>query len=301
VLSRRNFSVLVCAAVCMLAYAGCTGTLPFMQRGGKKTAERAPASEEKGGAAEIFELDETDVDSLLTPVVQLSLFHMNVDLYEQFFWNDRTPFPLSLYSIFHGTPDGYTEGIGTIIAEKTAEGDIEYVLERALLKTNTDGSMWWQVHQTTIHRTVLYEVLVSGEGMPLKIRSTHPDTGERMEAVFDLGAELLSAREEGNEDQFFRHLEQNRKAELAQERSFLFRAPEILGKERVSVEGGTYSCVHVRDVLPEDDLVIDYWIGKNVPGRVVKILYRASDGFSQGEVELVQVSSRYEPKFGTLR
>jgi hypothetical protein len=33
---------------------------------------------------------------------------------------------------------------------------------------------------------------------------------------------------------------------------------------------------------------------------VVKILYRSGNGFSQGEVELVHVGSRYEPKFGTL-
>ncbi len=298
--SRRKISVLVFAAVCMLAFAGCTGTRPLVQKGGKEKAEHAPASEEEGGYAKLFELDETDVDSLLTPVVRLSVFRMNVDLYEQFFWNDRTPFPLSLYSIFHETPDGYAVGTGTIIAEKNAEGDIQYVLERALLKKNADGSMWWQVHQTTMHHTVLYEVLVSGEGVPLRIRSTHPDTDERVEAIFDLGRELFSEREEGNEDQFLGRLEQIRKADFTQERSFLFRKPEIIGKERVSVEGGTYSCVHLRDVLAEDDLVIDYWIGKKVPGRVVKILYRTSDGFSQGEVELVQVSSRYEPKFGTL-
>jgi hypothetical protein len=33
---------------------------------------------------------------------------------------------------------------------------------------------------------------------------------------------------------------------------------------------------------------------------VVKIFYRTGDGFSLGEVELMHVRSRYEPKFGTL-
>ena len=298
---QRKNTALVCAAVCMLALAGCTGTRPFVQRGGKEKAEHAPASEEKGVSAKLFRLDETDVDSLLTPVVRLSLFRMNVDLYEQFFWDDSIPFSLSLYSIFHETPDGYAEGTGTIIAEKTPEGDIQYVLERALLKMNPDGSIWWQVHHTTIHRSVLYEVLVSERGVPLRIRSTHPDTGERVEAAFELCEELFSSRKEGNEDRFFERLEQRRKTELAEERAFLFRSPEIIGEERVSVEAGKYSCVHVQDILPEDDLVIDYWIGQKVPGHVVKILYRTSDGSSQGEVELVKVGSRYEPRFGTLR
>jgi len=293
---RRNISVLLCAFLYMLLITGCTGTRTFLRKGGEDEGGLAAAPREKGR----HELEEWDVDSLLTPVVRLSLFHVNVDLYEQFFWNDRTPFPTFLYYIFHETPDGYAEGTGSIVAEKAADGSIEYVLERALLKTNSDGSMWWQVHQTTLHRTVLYEVLVSEEGVPLRIRSTHPDTGERVEAVFEIGTELVSARENKRESQFFERLEQGRKAEITQERNFLFRKPEILGRERVVVEGGTYSCAHLRDVLPEDDLVIDYWIGQNAPGHVVKILYRTGDGLSRGEVELVHVGSRYELKFGAL-
>ena len=88
-----------------------------------------------------------------------------------------------IYFALESSSDGYDEGVGTILVEKNGRGEIEYVLERALLKVNDDDSKWWQIHQTTKYTTLFYEVLVSPEGIPLKIRTIHPKTGEYAEAV----------------------------------------------------------------------------------------------------------------------
>jgi len=80
----------------------------------------------------------------------------------------------------------------------------------------------------------------------------------------------------------------------------LFHAPVLAGRERITTEGASFRAFHIRDTLPEEDLVVDYWISPEVPGQLVKIVYTTSLGDTLSSVEIAKVKTDSVPRFGSL-
>lgn len=287
----------VISTIILIIFAGCTGVERGFLKGKQPEEKKDQASplEEKQRIATKEPFDTADIRSLLRPVIRLSFFNLSLDYYEQFVWDEDALFPDYIYYALESSGEGYDEGVGTILVEKNGLGEIEYVLERALLRVNDDDSKWWQVHQTTKYTTLFYEVLVSPEGIPLKIRIIHPKTGEHAEAV-PRGAVQYTE----DKKQLLERLEKKKDAEIRQEWDFLFNEPIIIGEEMVKVESGVKRSIHISDQLPDEELNIDYWVSAEVPGGFVKAVYTTALSETELTLELIQIKGGYKPHFGSL-
>ena len=287
----------VISTILLIIFTGCTGVERGFLKGKEPEEKKEQAStlEKEQKITTEESLDITDIRSLLRPVIRLSFFNLSLDYYEQFVWDEDALFPDYIYYALESSSDGYDEGVGTILVEKNGLGEIEYVLERALLRVNDDDSKWWQVHQTTKYTTLFYEALVSPEGIPLKIRTIHPKTGEHAEAVPRIGVQYTEDKKG-----LLMRLEKKKDAEINQEWEFLFNEPHIIGEEMVKVESGVKKSIHISDQLPDEELNIDYWVSAEVPGGVVKALYTTALSETELTLELIQIKGGYKPQFGPL-
>jgi hypothetical protein len=296
---KENSKVIIAVftAIMIIGIYGCTGIQKRFLRGKEKEDREEQAIPMEGEKIitnqEAF--DTTDIRSLLRPVISLSFFNLSLDYYEQFVWDEDALFPDYIYYALESSSDGYDEGVGTILVEKNGRGEIEYVLERALLRVNDDGSKWWQVHQTTKYTTLFYEALVSPEGIPLKIRTIHPKTGEHAEAVPRIGVQYTEDKKK-----LLMRLEKKKDAEINQEWEFLFNEPRIIGEEMIKVESGVKKSIHISDQLPDEELNIDYWVSTEVPGGFVKAVYTTVLSETELTLELIQIKGGYKPQFGPL-
>jgi hypothetical protein len=296
---KENSKVIIAVftAIMIIGIYGCTGIQKRFLRGKEKEdrEEQAIPMEEEKIITTQEAFDTADIRSLLRPVISLSFFNLSLDYYEQFVWDEDALFPDYIYYALESSSDGYDEGVGTILVEKNGRGEIEYVLERALLRVNDDGSKWWQVHQTTKYTTLFYEALVSPEGIPLKIRTIHPKTGEHAEAVPRIGVQYTEDKKK-----LLMRLEKKKDAEINQEWEFLFNEPRIIGEEMVKVESGVKKSIHISDQLPDEELNIDYWVSTEVPGGFVKAVYTTALSETELTLELIQIKGGYKPQFGPL-
>jgi hypothetical protein len=296
---KENNRVIIAVfiVIMIIGLFGCSGIEQGFLRGREKEAkeDKALPMEEKKRITIEEPLDTTDIRSLLRPVIRLSFFNLSLDYYEQFVWDEDALFAEYIYYALESSNDGFDEGVGTILVEKNGRGEIEYVLERALLRINDDNSKWWQVHQTTKYTTLFYEVLVSPEGIPLKIRTIHPKTGEHAEAIPRIAVQYTEDKK-----QLLLRLERKKDAETRQEWDFLFNEPIIIGEEMVNVESGVKRSIHISDQLPDEELNIDYWVSAEVPGGVVKAVYTTALSETELTIELIQIKGGYKPNFGPL-
>ena len=167
---------------------GCAGIEKLL---GTKREETVEIREEipPPGGYEYVSLDE-----ILMPVIALEFLNLSFDHFAQFVWEGSTVFSKYLFYALGDDETGYRDGEGTILIEKDGGGEIVYMLSRALLKTEQDGSRRWQIHQTNEYIGIYYELLVSAEGIPLKIRCKHPETDKSIKLVPQTATDYIEAR-----------------------------------------------------------------------------------------------------------
>jgi hypothetical protein len=89
------------------------------------------------------EYEYVSLDVILMPVIALEFLNLSFDHFAQFVWEGSTVFSKYLFYALGDDETGYRDGEGTILIEKDGGGEIVYMLSRALLKTEQDGSRRW--------------------------------------------------------------------------------------------------------------------------------------------------------------
>jgi len=225
-----------------------------------------------------------DLESLLISILQYNNLALSFDYFPQFAWNGDFVFPEYLHKIFRVENSPFRPGEGTVLIAGYEGFETELRIERALLRREI-GSEWWQVRQTYFDDTIHYEVFVSEDGDPVRIRYIEPGSGIPHE-VEPGGIGEYDGMQEGHSEERELLLEEEEAAEIAKEWSYAFNEPSIVGEELIEVAAGKFIAVHVRDTYDDEyGTIVDYWISPDVPGNIVKIVY-SSPGLDSYIVEL---------------
>ncbi len=237
-----------------------------------------------------------DLRSILQPVIQYNNLVLSFDYYNQFAWDKDSIFPGYLHRIFAAENSPYTEGDGTRLVAGMEGYDPELIIQRALVKLNPDGTHWWQVRQSLYDESIMYEVLVSDLGTPMKIRYVHPESGKKHETIPFIAVKVEKGLSEMSREELRSILEQERRENFDKEWSYAFNDPEIIGEEMVEIPAGRFQAVHVSDTFAEEmETSVDYWISPDVPGMILKILYSSPASEERYVIELREITKDNRP------
>ncbi len=133
--------------------------------------------------------------------------------------------------------------------------------------------------------------MISYAGVPLVIRYIDPETGEKYETIPSIAKNIEEALEESSGTVLKEKILERLEEEIKHDFNIIFNKPEIVGEQKIDVQAGTFKAVHIRDISTQKNrIVADYWISRDVPGNIVKIVYRNAEQDGEYVVELAKIS-----------
>ena len=152
---------------------------------------------------------------------------------------------------FYFDDSNYKEGQGTIW-KLTSQEDPEDILimEKALLKVNSDGSKWWKVKYSDEGEEIVYEFLIDSDYNLIKLRFRDEDTGKIKE---------YTATE--------KDIVKYRKEDMQSITDSDYNEWNT-GKEKVKTSAGSFTTDHL--VFSEETAGYEWWVTTKVPGNLVK-------------------------------
>ena len=161
----------------------------------------------------------------------------------------------------------YPVGTGTrwLISAKDSSGETDsFMVERALLKSNPDGTKWWKAVFVFDDETLAYEFLLAPDYSLLKLRFRAKETGEIMEydAASQPGWQAVPTQALAESDY----------------------SAWAVGKERIRVKAGTFQTDHLVMVNKDENYSYEWWVSRDVPGRLVQFLHKDSEDEHTGEL-----------------
>ncbi len=199
-------------------------------------------------------------------------------------------FPLVFYG-YGGDPEhGYEESIGTVWEQTDRESGDVLRYERALLRRNDDGTMWWYVASGAHGELNEFEVLVNERFEAIEMVWPDPDTGDIQRHT--LRRPVQATEEEVDEAEAYTvpfHPE-----EVDDEADDDFRVQQE--QVNVTVGAGTFPAEYLRIEDREDPRnVYEVWSSDDVPGRLIR--HSITEGDDEWSGELVDVRSGYRTRF----
>lgn len=281
---RRAWFISCAIILAALLFYGCAGIEGILKPGPERDTEITAAVKPRRQREFAQIQRHYELESLLISILQYNNLALSFDYFPQFAWNGDFVFPEYLHKIFRVENSPFRPGEGTVLIAGYEGFETELSIERALLGREM-GSEWWQVRQTYFDDTIYYEVFVSEDGDPVRIRYIEPGSGIPHE-VEPEGIGEYDGIQEGPAEERELLLEEEEAAEITKEWSYAFNEPTIVGEELIEVAAGKFMAVHVRDTYDDEyGTVADYWISPDVPGNIVKIVY-SSPGVESYIVEL---------------
>ncbi len=185
------------------------------------------------------------------------------------------------YSFFAGgffiDDSGYNEGEGTIWKIVSGDDD-ELIIERALLKINSDGSKWWKVKFSSGDDSIVYEFLMNNDYGLLELRFKDVDSGEIREHT--VKPEDTEQYESGSVNVVTRD----------------DYAEQIKETGTVKVDAGSFKADHI--VHSADQYNYEWWLSADVPGSMVKFQWDDSDT-DKTAGELVKITADNYTELGS--
>jgi hypothetical protein len=181
---------------------------------------------------------------------------------------------------FYFDDSTYKEGDGTVW-ELTSSDDAEgLLLEKALLKEETDGSRWWRVAFTTDGDRYVYEYQIAPDYS--LIQMYFKDVGENQVGSYsfkgDEGAQYGAAPVEPiTPDDYGRYK---------------------TGSEKLTVRAGTFNTDVLKYELSggEDRWSYSWWVSRNTPGSLVKFTWEMNNREEWMQGELVELTRGNVPE-----
>jgi hypothetical protein len=273
VTSRRRFSIFAAAGIALLAagvllLAGCMTDIAGAI--GKSVAPKpAPAQQsEPAPAQDTQQQAPSGGGAAIAYQYQFGAFYSG-------FWSMG----------WFGYKDGnYKPGQGTIWKfTGTGRSSSEPVtFERALLKTNADGSQWWRFKLDSGKKPILYEFLVAPDASVTKVRYKDPDSGTVGEFVPSQNNQMPSAAPS--------NMPKSR-AEMAKYK---------VDRQTVKVEAGSFPSDHYAYQDDSGEGAAESWVSSSVPGSIVKSVYTRSKDKRTSTVELIQIESGVTTVLGSF-
>ncbi len=262
-MNRRRLLPKILGIIFLYIFYGCTG---FPEH---TAEEKVQPDENTVNTTKKEELP--PLETLLLPVIQLNEFMMSADSYEYFTQSGDPTFISHLYALCSMEGPSYLQGTGTVLTGYNNDGTAFFILKKAMVDKLSDGSLWWQIDMRVNDVHIFYEVLTDKAKNPRSLRFIDRDTDEKYEYSVPSN---LSADTNTASNLFF----------------YLFKAPEIIGKENISTGAGTFTSIHVKDIRSETEIA-DYWLSADVPGGIVKIIYSQTESAANNTFLLEKITN----------
>ncbi len=203
----------------------------------------------------------------------------------------RIIFPLVFYG-YGGDPEhGYEESIGTVWEQRDSESGDVVRYERALLRRNDDGTMWWYVASGAHGELSEFEILVNERFEAVEMVWPDPDTGEIRRHTM---RRPVRATEE-DVDEAEAYIVPFHPDEVDDEAADDYRVQRE--QVNVTVGAGTFPAEYLRIEERDDPRnVYEVWSSDDVPGRLIR--HTITDAGDEWSGELVDVRSGYRTRFG---
>jgi hypothetical protein len=276
----------------LLLFSGCAG-LDIIAQDIQET--KVEKKDDLSGGDQTDDLkSRQDLKPLLISIMKLNYFDMSFSQFNSFVLDGDPVFGDLIFHIFAGENSPYEEGVGTLLVSKTEGGEVYSTLEQALVKINSNGSRWWQVNHTIQDKSIFYEVLVSRQGIPLIIRYIHPETGKTHEAILPASESFKTALEDPEDSKLKDRVQQRIETDFDREFDHTFSKPELVEQRKVDTSVGNIKAFHFRDrSTRETGINIDYWVSKEIPGNIMKIVYKDPEQTVLYQVDLVKIGKNY--------
>lgn len=175
---------------------------------------------------------------------------------------------------FYFDDSTYEVGQGTVWSISSSDSDDEFVLEKALLSIEDDGSKWWRVAFNDQGERLIYEYHIDSDHRMIKMRFKDVAEEKVGEHEFEPGETTHDAAE----------VERITREDYSQYRT---------GSETIRVGAGSFDCDVLEHSYSDDTDSWEYswWISEEVPGSLVKFYWELNDTEEWMEGELIEITT----------
>ncbi len=177
---------------------------------------------------------------------------------------------------FYSDDSNYKVGQGTEWTLKSDNNSDELLLKKALLKTNSDGSKWWQVKYIDDTDELKYEFLLDKDYKMLKFKFIDEDTGE--------------IREYSPNDASSAEYNKETMVEISDTDYKSWKQ----GTERISTKAGSFNADHLLYTEDDSKFVHEWWMVNSVPGQIVKFKWKDDTETMTGELTAITKNNKSE-------
>ncbi len=180
---------------------------------------------------------------------------------------------------FYFDDDNYEAGQGTTWKLVSEDND-ELIIEKALLKINSNGSEWWKIVFSSDGEEIIYEFLIDSDYNLLKLRFIDEDTNEIREYITN--SEDLKT---------YHQAEMDRITDSDYDK---FKK----GKITVKTDAGTFVADHLEYTDDSDIFKYQWWVANNVPGLLVQFSWENEEDSMTGE--LIRISEKNKSELNSF-
>jgi hypothetical protein len=178
---------------------------------------------------------------------------------------------------FYSDDTNYEEGQGTEWKMTSTEDDDVLIMEKSLLKLNSDGSRWWKVKYSDGSDKFMYEFLLDKDYNLLKLKFVDADSGEVRE---------YKAKEED--------IASYNTSEMRNLSSSDYKEWNK-GSVKIKTEAGSFTADHILYSDVDTNYSHEWWLTEDVPGQMVKFLWNNNEDIIT--VELTGISTGNKSEF----
>ncbi len=188
-------------------------------------------------------------------------------------------YSLYWYSFYAGgfsfDDSNYREGEGSVwkLTSKNNPQDT-LLVEKALLKENSDGTKWWKVKYSDNGDSIVFEFMIDTDYRIVKLRFRDADTG-KVQEYEPTDTDSVKYRKED-----MRTFTDSDYSDMK------------TGTEKVKTPAGTFKADHL--VYTEEGADYEWWITDNVPGNMVKFSWYNTDDTVTGVLERITKGNKSE-------
>ena len=179
---------------------------------------------------------------------------------------------------FYFDDSNYKEGQGTEWRLTASEDNDDFIISKALLKVNKDESRWWQVKYNEGEDGFIYEFLLDKNYNLLRLKFIDEETGEVRE--------YIASKED---------LETYRTADMRGITDSDYKDWSE-GTVDIKTKAGKFTAEHL--LYTENNFNFEWWISDEVPGTVIKYMWKDADESMTGE--LIKISNKNKTELNSF-
>jgi len=235
--------------------------------------------------------NEYAITDLVRPVASLDLLLLSTDYFDRFFYSDNNDFARIFYEYSVLKYMNFKDNQSVTLKITDYLNDDLFLLKTLYRGKDEEGNEQWLFLLNFNDRKQFFEMKNHSVGIPLSFRFLDRDSNEYYEKIPISATVFQKEMMQMGEENFIKILNAGRDTLFLKKSEELFNSPQNIGVEIIDTEIGPVGAVHFYDSIKGKGEV-DYWINNNVPGSIVKVIYRDDSGSIISEIEIIGIDNK---------